>query len=109
MIMESPLGQKNLLDLKNLHKSFVVGSRSQSVLKGVDLSLAQGEVLVLLGASGSGKSTLLNLIAGLEYPDQGSINIGGKQITTLSEHQRTPANTRHQCLSNSIRAVPFLE
>ncbi|MEH6626396.1 MAG: ABC transporter ATP-binding protein [Motiliproteus sp.] len=94
-IAETNAAAEKLLVLKNLHKNFDVGSRSQTVLKGVDLTLSPGEVLVLLGASGSGKSTLLNLIAGLEYPDQGTVTIAGKSITELSEHQRTLFRRQH--------------
>lgn len=89
------MAQETLLQLTQLHKSFVAGKRSQSVLAGVDLTMNAGEVLVLLGASGSGKSTLLNLIAGLEYPDQGSVSISGTEITRLNEHQRTLFRRQH--------------
>ena len=60
------------LSIRGLHKRF----GTTEVLKGVDLTVESGEFAVLLGPSGCGKSTLLNLIAGLEQPNAGSIEIG---------------------------------
>jgi multiple sugar transport system ATP-binding protein len=61
------------------------------VLKGLDLSIRDGEFLTLLGASGCGKSTLLKLIAGLDEPDAGSIRMGGQDLLALSPSQRNCA------------------
>jgi len=66
--------------LQGLHKSF----GSQVVLNGVDLTVATGETLAVLGRSGTGKSVLLKLIIGLQKPDSGSILIHGQEITGLS-------------------------
>ncbi|OMH38021.1 ABC transporter ATP-binding protein [Motiliproteus sp. MSK22-1] len=84
-----------LLQVTGLEKTFAAGHRSQQVLRGVNLNLESGEVLVLLGTSGSGKSTLLNLIAGLEYPDAGDIYILGTRLTAQDEQQRTLFRRRH--------------
>ena len=84
-----------LLQVTGLKKTFDGGHRSQQVLKGVDLHLEKGEVLVLLGTSGSGKSTLLNLVAGLEYPDAGEICILGTKLSAQDEQQRTLFRRRH--------------
>jgi phospholipid/cholesterol/gamma-HCH transport system ATP-binding protein len=65
--------------LQGLHKSF----GSQIVLNGMDLSVASGETLAVLGRSGTGKSVLLKLIIGLQKPDAGSIHIHGQEITRL--------------------------
>lgn len=61
---------------------------STNVLKGLDLTVKDGEFLTLLGSSGCGKSTLLKLIAGLEQPDAGSIHMGERDLLTLSPSQR---------------------
>ena len=57
--------------------------RQTRAVAGVDLDIADGEFFVLLGPSGSGKTTLLRLVAGLEDPDDGSISIGGRDVTSL--------------------------
>ncbi len=59
------------------------------VLNGVNLDVQPGEMVALYGPSGSGKTTLLNLIGALDYPDEGEISIGGRDITRLSERART--------------------
>lgn len=66
--------------VKGLHKSF----GEQTVLNGVDLTVAHGETLAVLGRSGTGKSVLLKLLIGLQAPDSGSIRINGQEITGLS-------------------------
>ncbi len=65
-----------LLEVKNIYKSF----GKTEVLKGVDFSLEKGEVLSIIGSSGSGKTTLLRCLNFLEFADQGTISINGKQI-----------------------------
>jgi putative ABC transport system ATP-binding protein len=65
------------------------GPRKRVVLTGVNLELAPGEYVAIMGESGIGKSTLLNLIAGLERPDAGSIEIGGADISTLDDDALT--------------------
>jgi phospholipid/cholesterol/gamma-HCH transport system ATP-binding protein len=69
--------------VKGLHKSF----GEQLVLKGIELRVARGETVAVLGRSGTGKSVLLKLIVGLQKPDSGSIQIHGEEITQLSLDQ----------------------
>jgi len=69
--------------VKGLHKSF----GDQTVLNGIDLTVAQGETVVVLGRSGTGKSVLLKLIVGLDQPDSGSIRIQGQEIKDLEADQ----------------------
>jgi phospholipid/cholesterol/gamma-HCH transport system ATP-binding protein len=68
------------VELQNVHKSF----GPQTVLKGVDLAVAHGEILSVLGRSGTGKSVLLRLIVGLQKPDSGSVCVRGQDVTGLS-------------------------
>ncbi|MCX7735690.1 MAG: ABC transporter ATP-binding protein [Candidatus Kapabacteria bacterium] len=77
------------IELINIHKSYKEGLSVYDVLKGINLSLSQGEIVILLGKSGSGKSTLLNLISGIDLPDKGEIIVDDLKITEQSEHNRT--------------------
>lgn len=70
----------------NLEKSY---DDKNKVLKGIDLQIADGDFVVILGASGSGKSTLLNCLSGLERPDSGSINYDSVDITKLTDKDLT--------------------
>lgn len=71
------------IQLRSLHKSF----DRQTVLNGIDLKVAHGETLAVLGRSGAGKSVLLKLIIGLQKPDSGSIRVHGQEITSLTLDQ----------------------
>ncbi len=73
-----------MLEINGIRRSF----DGQPVLKGVDLTIADGEIVCLLGASGSGKTTLLRIIAGLEYADAGSVKLDGASILSIPVHQR---------------------
>src|SRR5215831_1342916 len=75
-----PNGEEIPIKISGLHKSF----GQQTVLNGVDLEVAHGETLAVLGRSGTGKSVLLKLIIGLQKPDSGSIQIHGKDVAGLS-------------------------
>ena len=72
------------LELSGLRKSF----GATDILKGIDLALADGEMLVIVGASGCGKSTLLRLVAGLETPTAGSIKLDGREISDVDPSER---------------------
>jgi lipoprotein-releasing system ATP-binding protein len=69
---------------RGLVKSYRDASRSVEVLRGVDLELAPGELVAVIGPSGSGKSTLLHLLGGLDRPDAGSVEVGGQRIEGLA-------------------------
>ena len=72
-------GDNSTLQVKALRKAF----GSQTVLNGIDLKIAKGEIVTVLGRSGSGKSVLLKLIIGLQKPDEGTIELFGAEVTKL--------------------------
>ena len=84
-----------LIEVQGLSKRYREGARERVVLDAVDLTVHEGEFVVLLGPSGSGKSTLLNLISGIDEPTSGSVRIRGVEITSLSERERTLFRRRH--------------
>lgn len=77
-----------MLVIKGLSKSYG-GARPREVLRGIELDLAAGEYVAIMGESGVGKSTLLNLIAGLDVPDRGTIALHGVEMSALDDAERT--------------------
>jgi len=75
--------------LNKLTKSYQEGDKTRAVLDEMNLSVKEGELIVLLGRSGSGKSTLLNLVSGIDKPDSGEVVIGGTDLAKLNEKDRT--------------------
>ena len=79
-----------MLSIQNLHKTFNPGTVNEKVaLSGVDLELAAGDFAAIVGSNGAGKSTLFNAITGGFIADEGSIRLGGEDITFMPEHQRS--------------------
>ena len=74
-----------MIEIKNLHKSYRMGSNSLHVLKGINFSAAEGELVAIMGSSGSGKSTLLNILGMLDGADSGEYNLDGVPIKDLNE------------------------
>ena len=76
-----------LVEIHDVTKHYHKGGETITPLQHASLSIEAGEFVSLMGASGSGKSTLLNLIAGIDRPDEGSIKVGGSEITQMSRSQ----------------------
>ena len=76
-----------LMVLKSITKSFKNGQESLQVLKGIDLSVEEGDFVAIMGPSGSGKSTLMNIIGLLDQPTTGSYQLEGEDVAELSENR----------------------
>ena len=72
------------INARGVTKTYRDGERRTEVLRGVDLEVAPGEFVAILGPSGSGKSTLLHLLGGLDRPDDGAIDVAGQRLNDLS-------------------------
>ncbi len=73
-----------LFSTRDLTKIYSAGDLEVRALKGIDLDLFKGELVVLLGPSGSGKSTLLNILGGLDVPTDGTLTYNGQDLTLVS-------------------------
>lgn len=74
-----------MIEIKELHKSYKMGSNSLHVLKGINFSVKKGELVAIMGSSGSGKSTLLNILGMLDEADEGTYTLDGVPIEDLNE------------------------
>lgn len=74
-----------MIEIKDLHKSYKMGSNSLHVLKGINFTASEGELVAIMGSSGSGKSTLLNILGMLDGADSGEYNLDGVPIKDLNE------------------------
>ena len=79
----------NFIELKNVKKTYTVGEQKFNALDGIDLSINQGEFVVILGPSGAGKSTLLNLLGGMDKATSGDIYIGENNIAKYNDKELT--------------------
>jgi putative ABC transport system ATP-binding protein len=85
----------SILKARQVFKQFAQGETPVQVLNGLELEVAKGETLAIVGQSGSGKSTLLSLLAGLDTPTQGSIELAGQALEALSEEELTVYRAKH--------------
>ena len=74
------------ITVRGVKRSYMVGENEVRALRGVDLSVASGEFVGIVGVSGSGKSTLLHLIGGLDTADEGEITVAGKSLLTMNAY-----------------------
>ena len=93
-LIQASRGDGPILRMRELHKSYAVGSNVLHVLKGIDLDIERGEMVSIMGASGSGKSTLLNVIGLLDNYDRGEYVLDGQLIQNLSETRAAVLRSR---------------
>ncbi len=99
----------NLLEIKNLCKTYGSGEAAVEALKNVSFSVAKGEFAAIVGESGSGKSTLLNMIGALDTPNSGKVIIDGKDIFSMNERKLTVFRRRNiGFIFQSFNLIPEL-
>src|SRR5262245_46667605 len=84
-----------LIDVSGLVKSYTTGTTRLDVLRGLELKVAQGDMMAIVGASGVGKSTLLHVLGGLDTFEAGAIRIGEASIDTMDDQARVAYRNRH--------------
>ncbi len=84
-----------LLEIRNLHKDFVSGTRTTRALRDVSFTIDQGEMVAITGPSGAGKSTVLNICAGLMKPSGGSVKFEGTELYTLDRERLAEFRRNH--------------
>lgn len=82
------------LELRNIYKTYYIGDIDVPVLKGISMSVSQGELVALMGVSGSGKSTLMNILGCLDHPTSGEYLLEGQETSQLSPDQRAMLRNR---------------
>lgn len=82
------------IEIKNAVKKYGTGENAVYAMNGVDLGIEEHEIAVILGPSGSGKSTLLNMLGGIDTLDEGSVTVGGEEVSGLSKRRLTDFRRR---------------
>ncbi len=83
----SPTTRNPLIELAGVEKTYRMGKLDYRALRGVDLSIAPGEMVAVVGPSGSGKTTIMNLITGIDRPTAGTVTVGGRRLDEMSEEE----------------------
>jgi putative ABC transport system ATP-binding protein len=84
----------SLIELRNITKTFASGAESVTPVKGLDFTVESGEFVCLMGPSGSGKTTLLHLLAGIDRPSEGTVRVGGEDVSQMAPSQLAKWRTR---------------
>jgi putative ABC transport system ATP-binding protein len=80
-----PAGARHIVELSGVVKDYATGKLVTPALRGVDLTIAAGEMVAIVGPSGSGKSTITNLVAGIDRPTRGTVTVNGRRLDTMRE------------------------
>ena len=86
--MSEPMHANDVIRAEGLGKTYAEGSLHTQVFDGLDIAVASGETVAILGASGAGKSTLLHLLGGLDVPSAGEVFVAGQKMSALSDAAR---------------------
>lgn len=98
-----------MVEIRDLHLSLVGGAGPVNILRGVNLSVKNGETISIVGPSGAGKTTLLMALSGLERPSSGQVRIAGTDLTTISEDDLARFRRRHVgIVFQSFHLVPTM-
>jgi putative ABC transport system ATP-binding protein len=85
----------SMIEMKNITKSYEMGTQIVHALRGIDLAIEEGEFVAIMGPSGSGKSTLMNVIGCLDVPNSGIYTLDGIDVSTLSDDEQARIRNRH--------------
>ncbi|MCI0469821.1 MAG: ABC transporter ATP-binding protein [Nitrospirae bacterium] len=85
----------NICSMTDIHKSYKLGEEDVEVLRGINLSIEQGEFAAIMGTSGSGKTTLMNLIGCLDVPTSGSYNLADREVSIMTDDELSVIRNEH--------------
>lgn len=107
--MQTKISQANIIQAQNLTYEFISHDNHIQVLRDLNLSIVQGEQIAIIGSSGSGKSTLLSLLAGLDIPSSGSVQIQNNAFSSLDEDGRAAIRAKSMgFIFQSFQLLPSL-
>lgn len=100
----------NIIEIKGLKKDYPLGKTIVHAVRGVDLNIAEGEFISIIGPSGSGKTTLLNVIGCIDTATEGSVKVGGSEITSMDDRALTDLRlNRIGFIFQTFNLIPVLD
>jgi putative ABC transport system ATP-binding protein len=100
----------NIIEIKGVTKDYALGTTTVNALRGVDLTIEEGDLMTIMGPSGSGKTTLLNIIGCIDQATKGSVTVHGQEVTTLNDRQVTDLRLhRIGFIFQTFNLIPVLD